>query len=176
MMMIMTMTKTMAEGRGGGWEGGGRGGRGGKGGGRVRGGHLPHLHQGSSLGNCETHPPPESMQKRSLQAHVLAESSEKSSWVAGRESVVERPEGRARANLDNIGHMQFGSLQAETGINSAEQQDGKDNGEISHQCPDLQREEQVNEKLTCGCRLLRTNLVRCLGLGPGHSSRGRACS
>lgn len=41
--------------------------------------------------------------------------------------------------------MQLGGLQAETGIDSTEQQDGENNGKVGHQRPDLQRgEEQVS--------------------------------
>lgn len=35
--------------------------------------------------------------------------------------------------------MQLGGLQAKTGIDSTKQQDGENNGKVSHQGPDLQR-------------------------------------
>lgn len=39
--------------------------------------------------------------------------------------------------------MQLGGFQPETGIDSTEQQDGEDNGKVSYQGPDLQKDEQV---------------------------------
>ena len=37
-----------------------------------------------------------------------------------------------RANLDDTGHVQLGGFQTEAGIDPTEQQDGEDNGEVSH--------------------------------------------
>lgn len=51
----------------------------------------------------------------------------------------------SRANLDDTGHVQFGGFQPETGIDSTEQQDGEDNGKVSYQGPDLQKNEQVSK-------------------------------
>lgn len=51
----------------------------------------------------------------------------------------------SRANLNDTGHMQFGGFQPETGIDSTEHQDGEDNGKVSYQGPDLQKDEQVSK-------------------------------
>lgn len=50
-----------------------------------------------------------------------------------------------RANLDDTGNMKLGGFQPETGIDSTEQQDREDNGKVSYQGPDLQKDEQVSE-------------------------------
>lgn len=55
-----------------------------------------------------------------------------------------------RANLDDTGHVQLGGFQPETGIDSAEQQDGEDNGKVSYEGPDLQKDEQVSKAPTGG--------------------------
>lgn len=55
------------------------------------------------------------------------------------------PEQGSGANLDDTGHVQLGGCQAETGIDSTEQQDGEDNGKVSDQGPDLQKGEPVSE-------------------------------
>lgn len=46
------------------------------------------------------------------------------------------------ANLDDVRHMQLGGLQAKTGIDATKQQDGENNGEVSHQGPDLRSGEE----------------------------------
>lgn len=55
------------------------------------------------------------------------------------------PRAGLGANLDDTGHMQLGGFQAKTGIDSTEQQDGENNGKVSHQGPDLQKgDEQLS--------------------------------
>lgn len=50
-----------------------------------------------------------------------------------------------RANLDDTGNVKLGGFQPKTGIDSTEQQDGEDDGKVSYQGPDLQKDEQVSE-------------------------------
>lgn len=54
-----------------------------------------------------------------------------------------------KANLDDTGNVKLGGFQPETGIDSTEQHDGEDNGKISYQGPDLQKDEQVSEVPAC---------------------------
>lgn len=61
--------------------------------------------------------------------------------------------------------MQLGGLQAKTGIDSTEQQDGENNGKVSHQGPDLQRGK---EEASVSSGLLKT---QSLG-GNGENGQG----